>query len=113
MAETIRRLKMKISMAILIIGLGLFFASPSMAQMHGGQTGQMPMDTAMMHEHMGSMADLMSEMSDVMQNGPMTAEQQAQCAGYMKRLSKLMHDLAEDPQNDQAEKRQRELKQLK
>ncbi len=103
---------MKTLIAITSIFVGLLLSSPASAQMHSGQSGEMPMNSQMMHDHMTSMADLMSEMAEAMQTGGMTADQQAQCSAFIQRLSGLMHGMAADPQQEKNEQRQRELKAL-
>ena len=104
---------MKTMIALTSIVVGLLLSSPASAQMHSGRSGEMPMDSRMMHDHMTSMADLMSEMAEVMQKGKMNADQQAQCSAFMQRLSGLMQGLAADPQQDKTKQRQRELQELK
>ncbi len=103
---------MKTMIALTSIVVGLLLSSPASAQMHSGRSGEMPMNSQMMHDHMTSMADLMSEMAEAMREGKMTEDQQAQCSAFMQRLSGLMHDMAADPQPEKNEQRQRELMEL-
>lgn len=67
--------------------MAFLLISPAVAQMHGSQSDDMPMNMEMMQGHMTSMADMMSEMADVMRWGKLTPEQQVQFAVYMQRMS--------------------------
>ena len=93
---------------------GLFWAATAGAQMSDGHTGRMPiadqtMAHRMMHDHMQSMAQMMSEMASAMQHGKMTPAQQKQCSRFVQHLSDMMHDMAADPQQARAIKRGRDL----
>lgn len=61
---------------------------------------------------MASMAKLMSEMAEAMQQEEMTSAQQVQCSAFMQRLSGLMHDMAVDPQQERTKQRQNDLQEL-
>jgi len=89
--------------------MAFLLISPAVAQMHDGQSGDMPMNMEMMQGHMTSMADMMSEMAGIMRKGKLTPEQQAQYAAFMQRMSGLMSDMASDPKQERAGQRQREL----
>ena len=97
---------------LIFIGIMFLLATTGTAQMHGSQDGKMPMTDQMMHDHMTSMAKLMSEMAEAMQQGQMTPAQQAQCGAFMQRMSGLMRDLAADPQQGRAERGRSELQEL-
>ena len=103
---------MKIFILISTIGMGLLMLNPAAAQMHGDAGGNMPMRNQMMQEHMASMATMMSEMAAFMQEGRLTPDQQAQCAAFMQRVSRLMHDMAADTQQERAGQRQQELQEI-
>ena len=103
---------MRTSLSITAICMAFLLISPAVAQMHGSQGDEMPMNMEMMQGHMTSMADMMSEMAGVMRKGKLTPEQQAQCAAYMQRMSGLMSDMATDPKQERAGQRQHELQTL-
>jgi hypothetical protein len=100
---------MKTSLFFKAICVALLLISPAVAQMHVGQSDDMPMNMEMMQGHMTSMAGMMSEMADVMRKGTLTPEQQEQCAAFVQRMSGLMSDMASDPKQERAGQRQREL----
>lgn len=103
---------MKTYITIVLTCLGLLFSGPVGAQMHGQKNEEMPMNKTMMQDHMASMATMMSEMAAFMQEGRLTPDQQAQCAAFMQRVSRLMYDMAADPQQERAGQRQRELQEI-
>jgi hypothetical protein len=103
---------MKMFILISTIGMGLLMLNPAAAQMHSAPSGNMPMNNQMMQDHMASMANMMSEMAAFMQERRLTPDQQAQCAAFMQRVSRLMHDMAADPQQERAGQRQRELREI-
>lgn len=98
--------------AMIFIGIMFLLATTATAQMHGSQDDKRPMTDQMMYDHMTSMAQLMSEMAEAMQQGKMTSAHQAKCSAFMQRLSGLMHDMAVDPQQARAEQRQGQLQEL-
>lgn len=103
---------MEIFLLIFAIGMDLLMLNPAAARMHGVPSGNMPMQSSMMQSDMSSMANMMAEMAMFMQEARLTSDQQAQCAAFMQRVSRLMYDMAADLQQERAGQRQRELEDI-
>jgi hypothetical protein len=88
--------KTAVSMAALVLCLGMVTAASVSAQSTAGGATQAGMSEhhQMMADRMKDMSQEMNNMTDLMSRGDLTPEQKKQMSQRMERMSKLMHRMS-------------------
>jgi hypothetical protein len=102
---------MRLGFVIILVGVLLMAPRLSVAQKHGDNQGEhkaksstMTASMSMMQGNMGLMAEITDKMQQMMSTGRMSPEQQSQILNMMKKMSRMMREMAV-PHGEEVKKR--------